>query len=483
MATRILVVDDEAGMRKSLAIMLRREGYAVVEAAGGHDAVEQLGRDIFHLVITDLRMGDMSGIDLLRHVKQTGARVEVILMTAFGTVESAVDAMRLGAFDVITKPFQLEEILLRVHNALEKHRLNEEVDLLRAEVKNAFGVEGVVGASEAMRQVLGMIPKIAPTDSTVLITGESGTGKELVARAIYQHSNRAGQPFVAVNCAAIPKELLESELFGYERGAFTGAVAPRIGKFEEADGGTLFLDEIGDMDLTMQSKLLRVLQEKSFRRLGGTADRHIDVRLLAATNQDLEVLIEKGLFRGDLFYRLNVVAINLPSLRERREDIPILVEHFLRKFQRELGSKVGQISPEALGYLMEYEWRGNVRELENVIKRAVVLTTTDTILPEQLPCSVTRLPLEPSPRKLSLEELLEEKLKPCVSELGRLGEGNLYPLVTKAVEKVLFQLVLQVTKGNQVKAATLLGINRNTLRKKVTELGLDPKGIREKGEN
>lgn len=474
---RILVVDDEESIRWVFQKGLEKNGYEVHTAATGQEGLSKVEGQDYTLIFLDIRLPDMSGLEVLEALRQGNEEIPVVVITAQNTMRNAIEAMRGGAFDYLVKPFDLEQISFLLEKAQGLRALKKKVRFLEEELKERLELEPMVGRHPGMQEIFKTIGKIADKDVNVLIRGESGTGKELVARALHYSSIRIGFPFIAVNCAAIPKELLESEIFGHEKGAFTGAVATKIGKFEEADGGTLFLDEIGDMDLAMQSKLLRVIQEKSFRRLGGAVDRQVDVRLLAATNQNLEELMERGLFREDLFYRLNVVTIILPPLRERREDIPDLVEHFLQKFRRELGVKVNRISPEALGHLINYEWKGNVRELENVIKRAAVLATTDTILPEALPCAITRLPSDQSPKKLSLEELLEEKLKPWVSELGRLGEGDLYPLVTKAVEKVLFQLVLQVTKGNQVKAAALLGINRNTLRKKVTELGLDPKKI------
>ncbi|MEA3509297.1 MAG: sigma-54 dependent transcriptional regulator, partial [candidate division NC10 bacterium] len=359
MAAKILIVDDEAGMRKGLGSILRRAGYLVSEAPGGTEAADHLGRDVFDLVITDLKMEPLSGLDLLRLVKQMSPEVEVILMTAFGTIETAVEAMKLGAFDFITKPFQKEEILLRVRNALEKRRLKEEVHHLRVEVTSAFGFEKIVGQSAGIRQVLNLLPRAAQTDSTVLITGESGTGKELIARAIHAASRRAQGPFVSVSCAAFPEQLLENELFGHVKGAFTGALAARRGLLEEAQGGTFFLDEIGEAPLPIQSKMLRVLEDRSIRRLGDNRSIVVDVRIVAATNRDLQLAVKEKVFREDLFYRLNVIQIHLPPLRERKEDIPLLVRHLLAMHCQQLGRDLHGFSPAALRILAAHDYPGN----------------------------------------------------------------------------------------------------------------------------
>ncbi len=443
---RILVVDDEPGMRKSLAIMLRRDGYAITEAANGKEAADHLGKDVFHLVIADLKMEPVSGLDLLRLVKQMSPDVEVILMTAFGTIEAAVEAMKLGAFDFVTKPFQAEEILLRVRNALERRRLKEEVHRLRVEVKSAFGFEGIVGVSGGIRQVLTMLPRAAQTDSTVLITGESGTGKELIARAVHAASRRAHGPFVSVSCAAFPENLLENELFGHVKGAFTGALAARKGLLEEAHGGTFFLDEIGEAPPAIQVKLLRVLEDRSIRRLGDNRSVPVDVRIVAATNRDLDVAVkEEKTFREDLFYRLNVIRIHLPSLRERKEDIPLLARHFLAMHCQRLQRDLTGFSPAALEILTAYDFPGNVRELANAVEQAVALTAGPMIETHDLP-----------------ENLLHPEREAASSAPSP-------PKGLAAVELDLILERLQARRGNIGLVAKDLGISRTTLWRRMKE--------------
>jgi two-component system response regulator HydG len=399
MTSRILIVDDEPGMRRSLAIMLRREGYAAAEEASGQAAIEHLGRDVVDLVIADLRMEGVSGLDLLRHVKQTTPDVEVILMTAYGTIEAAVDAMKIGAFDFITKPFEMEEVLLRVRNALERRGLKREVHRLRAEATKAFGVDGIVGASAPIQRVLAVLPRAAQTESTVLVTGESGTGKELVARALHTASHRAGGPFVSVSCAALPDQLLENELFGHVRGAFTGAAAARKGLLEEAQGGTFFLDEVGEASLEIQKKLLRVIEERSLRRLGDNRPIALDVRIVAATNRDLHDAVERRIFREDLYHRLNVIRIHVPPLRERADDIPLLARHFIAAHSRESGPAFTGFAPAAMAALSRYGFPGNVRELSSIIEQAVALASGPLIelhdLPERITAPAVREPLAP----------------------------------------------------------------------------------------
>jgi DNA-binding NtrC family response regulator len=450
MTTKILIVDDDPRMRKSLANLLHREGYVITEAPGGKEAADHLGRDVFDLVIADLKMEPVSGLDLLRLVKQMSPDVEVILITAYGTIEVAVEAMKLGAFDFITKPFQVEEILLRVRNALEKHRLKEEVNQLRTEVKTAFGFEGIVGMSE----VLTILPRIAQTDSTVLVTGESGTGKELVARAIHAASRRPRGTFVSVSCAALPEQLLENELFGHVKGAFTGALAARKGLLEEANGGTFFLDEIGDAPLSIQAKLLRVLEDRSIRRLGDNRSIPVDTRMVAATNRDLQSAVREKLFREDLFYRLNVVPIHVPPLRERGGDIPPLVAHFIEKYHGKIKKQVSGVSPQAMTLLMTYRWPGNVRELENVIQRMMVVAKGDTL-------DVQDLPPEISGKEAPHEK--PKDMKGITRESAGLAEKN---LILDALTK---------SRGNVTQAARSLGISRVTLQKKMKMYNLrDP---------
>lgn len=457
MAAKILVVDDEPGMRRSLAILLRREGYAVTEAPGGEEAADHLGRDVFDLVIADLRMEAISGLDLLRLVKQMSPDTEAILMTAFGTVESAVEAMKLGAFDFIAKPFQADEILLRVRNALEKRRLKEEIHRLRAEVKSAFGFEGIVGVSEGIRRVLSVLPRVAQTDSTVLLTGESGTGKELIARAVHAASRRAQGPFVSVSCAAFPEQLLENELFGHVKGAFTGALAARKGLFEEANGGTFFLDEIGEAPPPIQAKLLRVLEERTIRRLGDNRSLPVDVRVIAATNRDLPTAVREKSFREDLFYRLNVIRIHLPPLRERREDIPLLARHFLalhcQRFQRRLDG----FSPTVLESLNAYDYPGNIRELSNVIEQAVALAVGPLIEAHDLP-----------------ERLLHRETEVSAPAAAPETPARLKSLAD--VERDLILERIRVRGGRLNLVAKDLGISRTTLWRRMREYQIDAQG-------
>lgn len=416
---KILVVDDEKSMRDFLALVLKKEGYFVAVASDGQEAIQTLQKDIFDLVITDLKMPKQSGIDVLKVVKETAGETLVIMITAFASTETAVDALKQGAYDYITKPFQIEEVKLIIRNALEKRRLRAENLLLRRELKGLGTFENIIGKSEKMQKVFEVVRKVADTNSNVLILGESGTGKELVARAIHFNSRRKDKPFVTVNCSALPETLLESELFGHMKGSFTGAVNNKEGLFEVASGGTIFLDEIGETPSPIQVKLLRVLQEKEFRRIGGTKDVRVDVRIIAATNKDLNRAVEEGSFREDLYYRLDVIPIHLPPLRERSEDIPILVQHFLTKFSQATGKNVQGITPEAIQLLKAQEWRGNVRELENVIERVMALLgpsrrKDDMITPEDLggcfqkPSQKEPWALQLPDEGLNLEEFLNQ---------------------------------------------------------------------------
>jgi two-component system nitrogen regulation response regulator GlnG len=412
-------------------------------------------------------MPGMNGLEALDKIQAGGQRVFVIIMTAQATMQNAIEAMRRGAFDYITKPFDLDEVNILVKKAIDVRRLSQEVTALRAEVREKYE-GGLVGNTAAMQEIYKTIGRVAESDATVMIHGESGTGKELVARAIHYHSRRAGRPFVAVNSAAIPSELLESELFGHEKGSFTGAISRKIGKFEAAAGGTLFLDEIGDMDLPLQGKLLRVLQEREFDRVGGTEPINADVRVLAATHQNLEKAVREKRFREDLFYRLNVIQINIPPLRKRKDDIMPLAEYFMQKYQAgETKKKI--LTPETLKILRAYDWPGNVRELENAIQRAITLSQGDKIFPDALPPQIFK---PGHGAHLSFENFLEEKLADLVDRMGGLETGDIYSMVLHRVEKPLITLVLKKTEGNQVRAAQLLGINRNTLRKKIKELGI-----------
>ena len=452
MPANILIVDDDPQMRKTLANLLRREGYVTAEADGGEQAGQLLGEELFDLVITDLHMEPVSGLDLLRAIKQTNPELEVIVVTAFGTIETAVEAMKLKAFDFITKPFQTDEILHRVRNALEKSRLREEVQRLRTEAKNAFGIEGIVGKSEAIRKVLSVLPRIAQTDSTVLITGESGTGKEVVARAISTASQRANGPFVSICCAAVPEQLLESELFGRAREAYTDARTARKGLIEEANGGTFFLDEIGEAPLPIQVKLLRVLEERSVRRLGANQSTPVNVRFIAATNQNLEEAIKAGRFRGDLYYRLNVVRMKLPPLRERPEDIPLLIAHFLEKHSQKAKRQIRGISHEARALMMAYPWPGNVRELENKIESMIVVSASDTLDVSDLPEEIRGGASPDYPQRRGLKDDMQP--------------------VTDQLEKTAILEALEKHNWNVTHTAVALNISRATLQTKMKKYGL-----------
>ncbi|MCX5724067.1 MAG: sigma-54 dependent transcriptional regulator [Nitrospirae bacterium] len=381
---KILVVDDERGLREVLSIMLTRAGYAVTEAADGEEAIGHVGREIFDLVITDLRMPKADGMAVLKAVKSLSPETVVLVITAFATADTAVEAMKQGAYDYLTKPFQVDEVQLIIRNALEKRRLSTENILLKREMASHSSFAQIIGQSEAIQKVFDVVRKVADAKSNVLICGESGTGKELVARAIHYNSARSRMPFVAVNCSAVPETLLESELFGHMKGSFTGAMANKAGLFEVANGGTIFLDEIGDTPLTIQVKLLRVIQEREFRRVGGTQDVKVDVRIVAATNKDLEKAVADGSFREDLYYRLDVIPIRLPPLRLRTGDIPLLVKHFLEKFAQESGRPAPVLTPEAMHVLLGHEWRGNVRELENVLERVAAFSSGASVSEEDI---------------------------------------------------------------------------------------------------
>ncbi|TAJ27600.1 MAG: sigma-54-dependent Fis family transcriptional regulator [Nitrospirae bacterium] len=381
---KILIVDDERSMRDVLSIMLKRAGYEVAVAADGDEAIEQISKEPFDLVITDLKMPKVGGLEVLKAAKKASSETVVLVITAFASTESAVEAMKCGAYDYLTKPFQVDEVQLIIRNALEKRRLSTENMLLKREMASQASFAQIVGQSEAMQKVFEMVRKVADSKSNVLICGESGTGKELIARAIHYNSSRSRMPFVAVNCSALPEPLLESELFGHMKGSFTGAVAHKAGIFEVADGGTILLDEIGETSPATQVKLLRVIQEREFRRVGGTRDVKVDVRIIAATNKDLEKAVAEGTFREDLYYRLDVIPIQLPPLRLRSGDIPLLAQHFLERFARGSGKTALALTPEAMQLLVAHEWRGNVRELENLIERAVAFASSPQITEEDI---------------------------------------------------------------------------------------------------
>jgi two-component system, NtrC family, response regulator PilR len=442
---RILIVDDEQSMRELLSIMLRKEGYEVVTADNGEKALKAVQNDIFDLVVTDLKMPLMDGMTLLKAVKEASPDTIVIIVTAFGTTEGAEKARSLGAYDYIGKPFNNDEIKLVIQNALEKRHLRKENILLKREIESRTGFENFIGKSEPMQKIFSLIRQVADTKSTVLITGESGTGKELVARALHAHSSRNTHPFVTVNCGALPETLLESELFGYMKGSFTGAVANKQGLFEAANGGTIFLDEISTMTPALQVKLLRVLQEREFKRIGGTADIKVDVRVIAATNRELLADVSKGLFREDLFYRLNVIPIQLPSLRERKDDIPLLISYFLKKSSS--GREPKKIAPEAMNRLLSHRWPGNVRELENTIERLSILASGDTIKLEYVPDSITSSPSGP--------ELIPLDIPESGIDLESLLQNAERTMLYKALDKA---------GGVKTEAARILGLSFRSFR-------------------
>jgi two-component system NtrC family response regulator len=452
----ILVVDDDSSLRRVMKMQLEEAGYDVALAADGGEAREIIDRKHPKLVITDLRMPVSDGMDLLRYVREERLETTVIIITAFATVETAVQAMKAGAYDYVTKPIDYDALVLAVHRAMERQNLLEEVRNLRAALDQKYGFENIVGHSKALLRVLEMASRVAQHDSTVLIRGETGTGKELLARAIHHNSRRRAKPFVTINCGAIPKELLESELFGYTRGAFSGAYAPKAGKIEMAGGGTLFLDEVGELPLDMQVKLLRLLQHGEVDKIGATGTAVVDVRVIAATNRDLQAMIEDGAFREDLYYRLAVVPLVLPPLRERREDIPELVQHLFRKMKERHGLPALRLSSAVNSALARYGWPGNVRELENVIERMVVLASGDEVTAADLP-----------------EEIGASKAAsggPFLLDLPEQGVS------LEAVERDLLLRALEKFNWNQTQAARYLDISRRTLIYRMEKHGLSREG-------
>jgi len=441
------VVDDEPAQRGLVAGFLKKHGFDVVETGGGREAVARFKQEPFDLVLTDQRMPDLSGLEVLEAVRAASPETAVVVVTAYGTIETAVSAVKAGAADYLTKPLNLDDLLHRVHRVRERQRLVAENRELREALAERHRVEGIIGDSGRMQEVLSLVRRVAPSDATVLIRGESGTGKELIANALHHASPRAAGPLVKVNCAALAESLLEAELFGHEKGAFTGAVAARKGRFELADGGSVFLDEIGDLPSHLQVKLLRVLQEREFERVGSSRPIKVDVRLLAATHRDLEALVREGRFREDLYYRINVVTIVLPPLRERREDLPPLIEHFLRVFAGKNGKTVRGLTREAREMLLRYDYPGNIRELENLIERAVVLTRDDVIGVEDLPLSL-------------------EAAAPASGE-----EAGLIAAV-EGLERRMIREALATADGTQTRAAELLGISERVLRYKLKKYGL-----------
>ncbi len=453
---KILIVDDERSMRDVLSIMLKRAGYDVTVANDGEEAIAQIEKELFDLVITDLKMPKVGGLDVLKAVKECSPDSVVLIITAFASAESAVEAMKLGAFDYLPKPFQVDEVQLKIRNALGQRRLSTDNMLLKREIAAKTPQAQLIGNSDAMRKVFDVIKKVADTKSNVLIFGESGTGKELVARAIHANSARARMPFVTVNCSALPEALLESELFGHMKGSFTGAIANKAGLFEVANGGSVFLDEIGDTTPAIQVKLLRVLQEREFRRVGGTRDVKVDVRVIAATNKDLEKAVADGTFREDLYYRLDVIPVKLPPLRQRTEDIPLLVQHFLEKFTSAGGKTAPALSSDVMKLLLAHEWKGNVRELENLIERVVAFGSGGVMKAEDVagwlhrpvPAGKSAYPTDLPSEGLNLENLID------------------------SIEKDLLFKALERARWVKKRAAKLLQLNARSFRYRLGKFGI-----------
>jgi two-component system nitrogen regulation response regulator GlnG len=467
---KLLVVDDEPNLIYSIEKWFRSDTLEVYTARSGREGIDLVRRVRPDTAILDVRLGDMSGLEAFDSIREIDPRLPVIIITAYGSAETAIEATKRGALEYLLKPLDFHQLREVVGRALELSRFRHVPAVFDgAPSEDADKAEQIVGQSPAMREVYMAIGRVAPLDVTVLITGESGTGKELVARALYHHSARVSKPFLALNCAAIPDALLESELFGHEKGAFTGAERLRIGKFEQANGGTLLLDEIGDMSPATQAKVLRVLQEQCFERVGGVETIRTDVRLIAATNKDLEKEVEAGTFRRDLLYRLNVFAIGLPPLRERSSDIPLLTEHFLRQFGHSLGRSVRSVTPEAQERLGEYDWPGNVRQLQSVLKYALIQSPGDVLT---LDCLPENLRGSGGPPRQAGAEVSQAALAELTERLLRAGESDIYRRVCEEVDRVVLDAVLRHVNGNQVKASELLGISRTTLRAKLRSLKL-----------
>ncbi len=452
----ILIVDDEKNYPMIIGELLQEEGYASLTASSGMEALDILNHELIDLVLTDVKMPGMSGIQLLEKIKELKPDIPVIIMTAYGSVEKAVEAMHKGAYTFILKPFENQALIAHIAKALSVYKIVQENSILREAITSRYSFDNIIGKSKPMQEIYEIIKKVAPSNASVLIEGESGTGKELVAKSIHYNSPRNSNPLIAVNCSAFAETLLESELFGHEKGAFTGAGTLKKGRFEMADKGSLFLDEIGELPISLQVKLLRVLQEKTVERVGGTASIPVDFRLIAATNKNLEDEVKNGNFREDLFYRLNVVKTVIPPLRDRSEDIPLLVKHFIDKYTREqhFVGTVSGISPEAVKMLYEYHWKGNVRELENTIERAVILCSGNTITPSDLPSQV-------------------RQIKPFTLDLDGIPEGAGLAETLSAVEKRMIQRAMKLSGNVQTKAAKLLAIGKSGLNQKLKKFNLD----------
>ncbi len=451
---RILIIDDERRIRRVLAMLLHDHGHEAVEAPTGEAAIEVLGESSIDLALIDYSLPGIDGIETFKALRERDPKISAIFMTAYGSIRSAVDAMRTGAFDYLTKPFDNDELLIAVGRALQVRSLSEEVETLRAELSRSYGFDEIIGISREMREIFRLMTKMAATDATVLILGESGTGKELVARAIHRRSNRAHGPFVAINCSAVPATLIESEFFGHERGAFTDAKEARAGKFEQAHGGTIFLDEVGDLPTEAQAKLLRVLEHHEVTRLGARRTIPVDVRVLAATNKDLESAVAQNQFRDDLYWRLNVLSVRLPPLRERGEDLGLLIDHAFERLNRELGMRVTAMAPEARNLLLAHTWPGNVRELENTLRRALVLAEDGTLRARDLP-----------PR-------IRGDAPGASGNDGVLTLAEAVSRATERVERAIIESTLREQGGNRTTAAEVLGIDRRTLYRKMKLYGL-----------
>jgi two-component system response regulator HydG len=440
---RILVVDDQKNMRKTLGIMLKGAGFDVITASDGDAAMKLIDEELFDVVVTDLKLGQVDGLDVLQYTREKAPLTEVIVMTAFGTVESAVRAMKLGAYDYIQKPFSEDELLIRLRRALERRQLSGEISLMATEFRERYKFENIIGRSRVIREIITRIIRLAPTDTTVLITGDSGTGKELVARAMHANSKRANRAFIPINCAAISETLLESELFGHTRGAFTGAVSARKGLFEEADGGTFFFDEVAETTPSFQVKLLRVIQDQEIRRLGGNQTIKVDARIIAATNQNLDMAIENKTFRNDLYYRLNVARFHMPSLRERKEDIPLLVEHFMVKYQRKFNRTI-RLGDGVMDYLLAYDYPGNIRELENLIEQGVALSVDGVLRREEIP---------------------------IITDQDQIP-GNTLKERVEVTEKIAIETTVKASRSLR-ESAKVLGLSQTTLWRKLKKYGID----------
>ena len=454
----ILVVDDELSMRELLEFLLSREGYTVSLAENGRNAINMLDKHAYDLLLCDIKLGDMTGLDVLKASKTKHPDTTVIMISAFATTETAVEAMNMGAYDYVPKPFDNEELKQTIAKALDLKTIEHEKEIIEDELKKNLHFELIVGNSPAMLHLYKMIRQVAPTRTNVLITGESGTGKELIARAIHQESDRCDKPFVVINCGGIPETLMESELFGHKKGSFTGATYDKKGLFEVADEGTVFLDEIGELSLPIQVKLLRAIQERTFKPVGGSEDLSVDIRIIAATNKQVEKEVIEGNFREDLFYRLNVIEIKMPPLRERKGDLRPLAQHFLDKYSREMGKKISKISSYAIDMLNKYDFPGNIRELENLLERSVALSTTNILLPDSLALSIHK--------RRWIEGIKDRRF-----DLDEVTQGVSLDNILEEIERAYLLKALEVTNGNKNKAAELLGISFRSMRYRLDKLG------------